>query len=341
MCISIIDKIPSFAFFKMPKQLFIDEELKKLSMGAKLLYGLFLDRLSLSQRNGWYDKDRRLYIVFTREEIKDKLNCCNSTAAKIVKELETSGLITRIKGNSASIIYINMPEDKPVESEQQLSVGVVGVDNLATESSESEDFTADEVHFADDAVQNINTEVQNSDGGGIKNRPTEVHKTDTNKTDNIKTDDIKTEYNNLFDIDRDRLSFIKSKYDSIREHISADTLSGFYGKSIVDNLVENIAEIALVHDDGKGYYKVSGKCYPISLVKLRFSEVDYDIADYVLNSLKHSCKDASKVKEYIIASVFNAADTIDIKSQIDAKHEMESGNVAEFIRTRLERRCAA
>ena len=47
MCISIMDKIPSFTFFKMPKQLFIDEELKKLSMGAKLLYGLFLDRLSL------------------------------------------------------------------------------------------------------------------------------------------------------------------------------------------------------------------------------------------------------------------------------------------------------
>lgn len=338
MCISIMDKIPSFAFFKMPKQLFIDEELKKLSMGAKLLYGLFLDRLSLSQRNGWYDKDRRLYIVFSREEIKDKLNCCNATAAKILKELESNGLISRKQGFSASIIYINMPEDKSVESEQQLSVGV---DNLEPKSSESEDFVADEAPFADTVVQNINTEVQNSDGEGIKNRPTEVHKTDTNKTENIKTDDIKTEYNHLFDIDRDRRSFIESKYDSIREHISADTLSEFYGKSIVDNLVENIAEIALVHDDGRGYYKVSGKRYPISLVKMRFAEVDYDIADYVLNSLKHNCRDASKVKEYIIASVFNAADTIDIKSQIDAKHEMESGNLAEFIRTRLERRCAA
>ncbi len=334
MYISIMDRIPSFNFFKMPKQLFIDEELKKLSMGAKLLYGLFLDRLSLSQHNGWYDKDHRLYIVFPREEIKDKLNCCNATAAKILKELESKGLISRKQGFSASIIYMCLPEEKLIESEQQ---SCISVDNSENITSVTDNILSD----SHTGVQNTDTEVHNSDSIGLKSRPTEVQKTDTNKTDNIKTESIKTEYNNCFDVDRDRAGFIKSKYECIREHISADTLVRHYGRGIVDNLVENIVEIALVHDDGKGYYKVSGKRYPISLVKLRFAEVDYDIADYVLSCIKNNCSDVTRIKEYIIASVFNAADTVDIKAQIDAKQEMESGRVAEFIKGCLERRYAA
>lgn len=274
MYISIMDKIPSFNFIKMPKQLFIDEELKKLSMGAKLLYGLFLDRLSLSQHNGWYDKDNRLYIVFPREEIKDKLNCCNATAAKILKELESKGLISRKQGFSANIIYMCLTEEKLIECEQQSSIGV---ENSENKTSVPDNITADTytgVQNSATGVQNTATEVHNSDSVGLKNSPREVQKTDTNKTDLNKTENIKTEYNNCFDIDRDRAGFIKSKYERIREHISADTLARHYGRGIVDNLVENIVEIALVHDDGKGYYKVSGKRYPISLVKLRFAEVD-------------------------------------------------------------------
>ena len=110
---------------------------------------------------------------------------------------------------------------------------------------------------------------------------------------------------------------------------------------MVNNLVENIAEVALVLDDGKGYYRISGKKYPITLVKLRFSEVDYDTADYVLNSIKCNSKKAIKVKEYILSAVFNAADTIDIKSEIDARRDMDSGHLAEFLKSHLARRCAA
>ena len=343
MYIQIIDQIPSFTFFKMPKLLFDDVELKMLSMGAKLLYGLFLDRLSLSLRNEWFDSDHRLYITFSRDEMKDKLNCCNSTATKILKELESKGLICicRKKGTSANIIYINMPAEKLIEVEQpNTDISTESVDKSKYSRSEAQK-TDTEVHNTDGIVHISATEVQNSDMHRLKNSPDEVQNLVPNKTNINNTENIKTKYNNLFDIDRDRMEFIKSQYDSIREQIQADTLIKYYGRGLVNNLVENIAEVALVFDDGKGYYRISGKKYPISLVKMRFMEVDYDIADYVLNSIKNTFKEAVKVKEYILSSVFNAADTIDIKSEMEVRRDMDSGHLAEFLKSHLARRYAA
>ena len=350
MYIPIINQIPTFTFFKMPKLLFDDAELKMLSMGAKLLYGLFLDRLSLSLRNEWFDSDHRLYITFSRDEIKDKLNCCNSTATKILKELESKGLICicRKKGTSANIIYINMPAEKLIEVDQpKTDITTESVDKSSICKSMVQNTVAvaqktdTEVHNTAEIVHISATEVQNSDMHRLKNSPAEVQNLVPNKTNINNTENIKTKYNNLFDIDRDRMEFIKSQYDSIREQIQADTLSKHYGRGLVNNLVENIAEVALVLDDGKGYYRISGKKYPISLVKMRFMEVDYDIADYVLNSIKHALKDAVKVKEYILSSVFNAADTIDIKSEMEVRRDMDSGHLAEFLKSHLARRCAA
>lgn len=46
-----------FTFYKVPKQLFVDGEFHNVSAEAKLLYGILLDRMSLSSANGWFDED--------------------------------------------------------------------------------------------------------------------------------------------------------------------------------------------------------------------------------------------------------------------------------------------
>lgn len=54
------DESNQFSFFRIPRQLITDTKYKGLSTDAKLLYGLMLDRMGLSQRNGWYDEQGRM-----------------------------------------------------------------------------------------------------------------------------------------------------------------------------------------------------------------------------------------------------------------------------------------
>ena len=77
-----------FAFYRIPKALFIDEKFKELSTDAKVLYGLLLDRMSLSLKNQWLDADNKVYIIFTTEEIMEALNCGNQKACRLMAELE-------------------------------------------------------------------------------------------------------------------------------------------------------------------------------------------------------------------------------------------------------------
>ncbi len=62
-----------FSFFRIPKKLITDENCRKLSLAAKFLYGVLLDRMDLSSRNGWVDEQNRVYIIFTLEEINASL----------------------------------------------------------------------------------------------------------------------------------------------------------------------------------------------------------------------------------------------------------------------------
>lgn len=79
-------------FYKFPSWL-LEEPYKKLSDRAKIMYMLFWDRLKLSVKNDWYDKDGKVYIFFTIEQLKEILNCSEHPAIKAKKELINAGLV--------------------------------------------------------------------------------------------------------------------------------------------------------------------------------------------------------------------------------------------------------
>lgn len=64
-----------FSFYRVPRLLIKDERFKGLSSDAKLLYGLMLDRMSLSMKNGWLDDENRAYIIYTVDAIMEDLGC--------------------------------------------------------------------------------------------------------------------------------------------------------------------------------------------------------------------------------------------------------------------------
>ena len=85
-----------FSFIRIPTVLFSEERFKALSAEAKVLYGILLKRMDLSARNGWFDKQGRVYIICTLEEIMETLNCADKKATRLMNELETKcGLIER------------------------------------------------------------------------------------------------------------------------------------------------------------------------------------------------------------------------------------------------------
>ena len=84
-----------FTFYRVPKVLFTNERFWNISADAKMLYGILLDRMSLSAKNGWIDQNGRVYIIFTIEEIMNLMNLGNKKVNKMLKELEEHGLIYR------------------------------------------------------------------------------------------------------------------------------------------------------------------------------------------------------------------------------------------------------
>ncbi len=77
-----------FTFYRIPKILFKDKRFKSISTAAKVLYGLMLDRMSLSVKNRWFDDINRVYIIYTLDEIIDDLRCARQKAAKLLDELD-------------------------------------------------------------------------------------------------------------------------------------------------------------------------------------------------------------------------------------------------------------
>ena len=97
-----------FSYFRVPQILFRDIKFKDLSTDAKTLYGILLDRMGLSVKNGWLDEQGRVYIIFPVQEVMDALGCADNKATKLFRELEKFGLIKRKRRGlgKPNLIYV-------------------------------------------------------------------------------------------------------------------------------------------------------------------------------------------------------------------------------------------
>ena len=108
-----------FSFYRIPKALFTDSYFKDLSSDAKILYGLMLDRMSLSIKNQWFDDKNRAYIYFSIEDIMELLNCGRNKAIKSMRELDDEtgiGLIEKRRQGFGK--YDVVPKEEITEFEE-------------------------------------------------------------------------------------------------------------------------------------------------------------------------------------------------------------------------------
>lgn len=100
--------VPTSPFFQIPKELITSDEYRGLSVTAKFLYGVLLDRQALSKKNGWKDRYGNIYIFATLTDVRRTLCCSEKTAVKVLKDLETYGLIRKVRRGwcMPNLIYV-------------------------------------------------------------------------------------------------------------------------------------------------------------------------------------------------------------------------------------------
>lgn len=186
------DDSDQYSFYRIPKLLFTEEYFSSLSCEAKVLYGLMLDRMSLSLKNKWFDEQNRAYIIFTIEDVMELLNCKSQKAVKIMKELDAEdgiGLIEKIRQGfgKPNIIYVkNFMIKEAEEQEQQVSVLTW---RLIPETKMDEGFLYSKFYklriFAEEPQNSVIVKIKNQECRKSKPNYTDYSKTDISKNNPI------------------------------------------------------------------------------------------------------------------------------------------------------------
>ncbi len=154
-----------FSFYRIPKLLFTDKRLSEISVEAKVLYGLLLDRLSLSRKNGWLDDENRVYVYFTLEEAMELIGIGKDKSVKIFAELDSEkgcGLITKKRQGQGkpTIIYV-----------------------MNFNSDISSDYDSDEIETSENQHSEFTENTDNTNCRLLAIRSQDVGKTETNNTE--------------------------------------------------------------------------------------------------------------------------------------------------------------
>ena len=288
-----------FSFYRIPKLLFTDEHFKCLSNDAKLLYGLMLDRMSLSMKNGWKDKEDRTYIIYTVEQIAADLACGRDKAIKVSAELDSKkgiGLIEKVKRG------LGKPDKIYVKN-------FVIQDRLTDRGSISS-----EVDYSDFKESGNYTSVSREIGTA------QIDKSYPNNTNINKTDNSNTNLINLSDA-KDEMSYSEYK-EFVKDIIDYDILKQDSSKSdtqLVDAIVELMTEVAISDGD---YITISGKKVPKSVVVSRFEKYDMMTVQYVMECMKENTSDVKNIKQYLLAVMYNAPVTIGVYYQQKVNYDL-------------------
>ena len=295
-----------FAFYRIPKLLFTDTRYAGISVEAKVLYGLMLDRMSLSVRNNWVDDDNRVYIYFTLEEITDYLSIGKDKGVKLLKELDGI-LIERKKqglGKPVMIYVLNfVGSQNSIQSvDNSTEVLTPDVDNSTSNA---------EVQTSEKPKSGENAEVLTSEipkSALRKNRTLDFGKSDSNNTDIHNTDLNKTDISSS-----SRISFAawereREEYrDVIKTNIEYDILIQQYAAEKIDSFV-NIMVDALCSFDDK--INVNSMQVPREVVKRKLLKLDYMHIVYVIDCLDENSTRIRNYKSYILTMLYNAPDTM-------------------------------
>lgn len=206
-----------FAFYRIPRTLIKDERFKGLSSDAKILYGLMLDRMSLSMRNGWLDEYNRVYIYYTVEEVMEDLGCSRPTVAKIIAELDSKkgiGLIEKKRQGQGKPDCIYVKNFAVLETEtEKLEENVEKVEEETQKTfcknTNGNSMPVSEVkNFDFKKLKNFTTRSQKNELQEVKNFNVKKLKNLTSRSKEFELQEVKNFYPNKTDINNTNINNI-------------------------------------------------------------------------------------------------------------------------------------
>ncbi len=278
-----------FTFIRVPKVLFTDKEhFGSLSNEAKLLYGLLLERMSLSRKNNWIDKHNRVYIIFPVEEIEESLDVGHEKALNLLKELDDQSGIGLVKKKRRglglpSILYVKnfivkgeqSSDHAPTSRSSENGIQEVGKSN----SNNIDINNTDMSYIYDQSINPPRTDFQNSSPGAVGN-------------------------DGLIDgIDRNTVE------EEVKKQIDYDCLISHPDSSVVQ-MAEEIKDLMVDVLCGERSVVSEGKRVSEETAKAAYRKITFDHVQYVMKSLVSYPDKISRIDRFLTASLFNSVYTL-------------------------------
>jgi len=304
-----------FSFYRIPKALFADARFKDVSVEAKVLYGLFLDRMALSVKNGWLDAEGRVYIIFTIADILGTLGCAEQKANRLLGELDTVkgvGLIERKRRGlgKPNIIYVKNFIDRTGMPEP----GRTGKPQIKN--------------------------CENHKSGNVKAANQELRLSQANNTYRNETDPSETDpsiHQAQGTPRADKCHGGRGADDGMDKELSFDSCRRLIQENIdygilversphirerLDGLVELMAEVCCSR---RRTVRINREDMRTELVRSRFLKLDSGHIEYVMDCLDSGTSSISNIRAYILSALFNAPVTISQYYASLVSHDMAAG----------------
>ena len=316
-----------FTFYRIPKILITSPHFKKISDSAKLLYGLMLDRMSLSIRNGWLDDDNRAYIFFTTNDVMEQMCCGTEKATKMLAELDSEkgiGLIERVKQGQGKPAIIYLKKFYELEDTAR-STKLSEIESQDVQESKNKTFENRKTRLL---------KIESQDFRKSKNKTFENRKSGLSETESQDFRKSKCNYNNInntdinyiYPINQDNYNIQNSdtqteeewidRYtktvDEIKKQIDYDYLINHAERDIVDEVVNIMAEVMTVY---RPKYKIEGDFIEYNAVVNKFRQITAQKLEICLLAYSRKIQRIKNPKAYWISTLYNIPLTSEIVLQ--------------------------
>ena len=307
-----------FAFYRIPKLLITSPEFKRVSDSAKLLYGLMLDRMSLSIKNGWVDDENRAFIYFTTNDVMEQMCCGTEKATKLLAELDVEkgiGLIERKKQGQGkpAIVYLKKfyVDDNGNDRNARLSeTEIPDFRKSKVKTFENRNTRLSEVESADFRESKCNynkynnTYVNDTEKSYTERNDTEITSDPINQV-NCNTSPSSTGKG----IDTMRWIEKRQTYEKIiKNNIDYDIIVNNYSKAWLDEIVAVMVDVVCSDEPT---IRINKQEYPHEVVKSRFLKINSTHIEYIDMALRSNTSDVRKIRAFLITTIYRSFETAD------------------------------
>ncbi|SFU87726.1 DUF6017 domain-containing protein [Butyrivibrio sp. M55] len=278
------------AFYRIPKLLFTNAYFKGLDALAKTLYGLMLDRMSLSLKNKWFDELQRAFIYFAQKEAAEMLGCGEDKIRSLFKKLEDYGLIERQKQG----------QGKPTK---------IYLKNFASVGNK-------------DSSDHGNIRVKTTEKSGSRPRDNQCldhGESDTNKNNINNTNRVRST-NHISSMKQDMNDEYDAYAEIVKENLDIDSMCERYPQDveIIEGIYDLVLETVICR---KPTIWISKNEYPTNLVKSKFLKLNHMHLEYVMECMKDNTTKIRNIKNYLLSALFNAPTTMGSYYQSEVSHD--------------------